>query len=163
MCLSLRHNNVCLYFRVISATMKGISKAISRSTTPSRARSSSLHSLNSNATPGNGLDTGPSGAPTPGGIPLDAITPKVTRGRSISIKNRFKTNRANAGAGGGNKTVDPVTPYRGKDAVPPSSRWGAMATTPGTPVSLSGVVPNTDLSTESFRYIARSILRKHIL
>ena len=123
--------------------MKGISKAISRSTTPSRARSSSLHSLN---TPGNGLDN-ERAQPTPGGIPLDAFTPKVTRGRSISIKNRFKNNRAAAGAAAAKP--EPVTPYRKHEAGPPP-RW-AVATTPGTPASLSGVVPNTDLSTESVR------------
>ena len=66
-----------------------------------------LDSLN---TPGNGIDAVDAAAAavaTPGtagagrldphanhpGIPLDAITPKVTRGRSISIKNRFKNNR----------------------------------------------------------------------
>ena len=61
------------------------------------------------------------------GIPLDAITPKVTRGRSISIKNRFKNNRAkptfDSQQPEGSRTVhasaggQPVTPYRGKPVV----------------------------------------------
>ena len=129
--------------RVITATMKGISKAISRSATPAGTRSSSTNSLNVPETPdfatpaARARRLAPDSARRTGG--LEAITPKVTRGRSISIKNRFRARKNEV------KKFEPcVTPYKR-----PEPKIN-LALTPGTP---STSIPNAgqDLSRDSDR------------